>query len=155
MAASTTSSLIWGWNSALDNSSLYGEGLGQMSQQSILLTAIRCWQRILSFGRDREPALQGAQNRTEYSVAAGSQDALASLCDACRGLLPGAILNFTQAVEINSTSEKGDAVHIPTPLREQEAVTAIKALEACAAAAITTLRYGTEIRPPPFSCRPT
>jgi hypothetical protein len=55
-------------------------------------------------------------------------------------------LNFTQAVEINSTSEKGDAVHIPTPLREQEAVTAIKALEACAAAAITTLRYGTEIR---------
>ncbi|KAK4238150.1 CoA-transferase family III domain-containing protein [Achaetomium macrosporum] len=146
MAASTTPSLIWGWNSALDNSSLYGEGFGQMSQQSILLAAVRCWQRVIPFRKDRESALQGPQNRAQHSVAAGSQEALTSLCATCRGLLPGAISTFTQAVDIKSTSEKGDAVHFPTPLREQEAVTAIKALEACAAAAIATLRYGTDVR---------
>jgi hypothetical protein len=53
-------------------------------------------------------------------------------------------LAFTEAVEITATSAQGDAVHFPTPLREQEATAAIKALEACAAAAIAQVRYGAE-----------
>jgi hypothetical protein len=77
-------------------------------------------------------------------VVAGAKDALAKLCLACRTELPEAILAFADAVEITSASGKGDEVHFPCPLREQEAVTAIKALEACAAAAIAQLRYGME-----------
>jgi hypothetical protein len=55
-------------------------------------------------------------------------------------------LTFTHAVEVKSTSGKGDQVCFPTPLREQETAAAIKALEACAAAAIAKLRYGEETK---------
>ncbi|SPQ22319.1 77fa5a5c-196a-474c-9865-0bd20da78203 [Thermothielavioides terrestris] len=115
-----------------------------MSQQGGLLTALRCWPRITTFKREAESASQGPQQRAKHSVVAGAKDALAKLCLACRTELPEAILAFADAVEITSASGKGDEVHFPCPLREQEAVTAIKALEACAAAAIAQLRYGME-----------
>ena len=44
-------------------------------------------------------------------------------------------------IEISSRSEHGDQAHFPSPLREQEAIIAIKALEACTAAAIGKLRH--------------
>jgi len=62
------------------------------------------------------------------------------------GELPASVLAFTETVEVTSTSKKGDEVYFPTPLREQEAGAAIKALEACAAAAIAELRYRIESR---------
>ncbi|KAK4043234.1 CoA-transferase family III domain-containing protein [Parachaetomium inaequale] len=136
---SAASSMGWAWNGAVDKQG------ARVSQQSIMLSAFRCWQRLMTSKKDREPAANGSQTRTQqHSVAAGAREALQSLCTTSLGELPGAILAFTETVEVTSTSEKGDEVYFPTPLREQEATAAIKALEACAAAAIAKLRYGTE-----------
>lgn len=141
---STASSVGWAWNGAGDKTPLYGEGVEQLSQQNILLSALRSWQRLLPFKKDRAPTSKGARRLTQHSVAVGAQEALQKLRTTCRGELPEALLDFTGTVEVTSTSEKGDEVHFPTPLREQEATAAIKALEASAAAAIAKLRYGTE-----------
>jgi hypothetical protein len=123
---------------------LYREGVEQLSQQNILLSALRCWQRLLPFKKDRAPTARDAPRLARHSVAAGAQEALQKLRTTCRGELPEALLAFTKTVEVTSTTEKGDEVHFPSPLREQEATAAIKALEASAAAAIAKLRYGTE-----------
>ncbi|KAL2019667.1 hypothetical protein VTK56DRAFT_9286 [Thermocarpiscus australiensis] len=81
-----------------------------------------------------------------YSVVRGAQQALKSLCTICRSELPESIFPLARTVEITSTLGEGDGVHFPTPLKEQDAATAIKALEASLAAAIANLRYGTESR---------
>lgn len=81
-----------------------------------------------------------------YSVSNGTQEALERLSQACQEELPQAIFPFTRTVEITSTLGGGDDVHFPTPLKEQDTAAAIKALEACAVAAISNLRYGAESR---------
>ncbi len=53
-------------------------------------------------------------------------------------------MKLTGSVEVTASSEEGDSIHFPTPLRAQETVAAIKGLEGCAAAAIAKLRYGDE-----------
>ncbi|KAL2128601.1 hypothetical protein VTI74DRAFT_8952 [Chaetomium olivicolor] len=48
----------------------------------------------------------------------------------------------TKAVDFSATSGRGDKVHLPTPLREQELAAAVKALEGLIADAIVELQYG-------------
>lgn len=142
--APTPPSMAWGWDGDVDKTHFSGNDAEQVSHHNILLSVFRYWQRLMAFKNDREPAANGTQPLTRHSVAAGTQAALQKLCTTSLDELPGAILAFTETVDVTSTPEKGDEVYFPTPLREQEATAAIKALEACAAAAIAKIRYGTE-----------
>lgn len=72
--------------------------------------------------------------------------ALKSLLAACSHQLPGAFLHHLANVEFSAPTTSSDEVCFPCPLREQEAIAAIKALEACAAAAIADLRFGPQVR---------
>lgn len=54
--------------------------------------------------------------------------------------LPAEFLQYVERVRFLKYSKTGDAVCFPCPLREQEAVAALKALEGCAAAAIANIR---------------
>jgi hypothetical protein len=134
----------WGWNGDVDKPPFSGNDAEQVSHQNVLLSVFRYWQRLMAFKNDREPAANGTRPLTRHSIAAGTQAALQKLCTTSLGELPGAVLAFTETVDVTSTPGKGDEVYFPTPLREQEATAAIKALEACAAAAIAKIRYGTE-----------
>ncbi len=140
---STPSSLSWAWDHQADREPSCREGLGPISPQTVLLSALRRWQLLMTPQKGCEPALPSPQSHPRYSVAAGTRDALHKLAASCAGELPEPILTFLENVEITSTSERGDAVHFPTPLREQETAAAIKALEASAVGAIAHLRYGT------------
>ncbi len=143
---STPSPLGWAWDHQAEREPLRREGLGSISPQSVLLSALRRWQLLMKPQKGCEPVSPSPQSHPRHSVAAGTRDALHKLGASCRGELPEPILAFTENVEITSTSGRGDAVHFPTPLREQETAAAIKALEASAVAAIAHLRYGTSSR---------
>lgn len=112
----------------------------------ILFSAFRCWQRITAFKKKPRLATEVQKDTPRYSVVRGAHDALQRLCNVCGNDLPQDVLSLATTVEIASMSGKGDGVHFPSPLREQDAATAIKALEASAAAAIADLRYGKENR---------
>ncbi|KAK3901246.1 CoA-transferase family III domain-containing protein [Staphylotrichum tortipilum] len=140
--ASTFPSLLWSWGGDANQGLLYRDGVGEVSQESILLAACRNWQRLAALKNDLEPTMPAPHKQTRYSVAAGARDALRNLAAALGEELSEDIMKLTGTVELTAASEKGDFVHFPTPLRAQEAVAAIKAVEGCAAAAIAKLRYG-------------
>jgi len=79
-------------------------------------------------------------------VADGASAALQALLASCHAQLPAPCLKHVQNVHFTSSSPSGEAVFFPCPLKEQELVAATKALEACLAAAIADLRYGSERR---------
>ncbi len=80
------------------------------------------------------------------TVSAGASAAFKSLCGACEDYLQGSWLaGHVQNVHFKP-SPSGKAVFFPCPLKELEAVAALKALEACLAAAIADQRYGREQR---------
>lgn len=87
------------------------------------------------------------QTRRPYSVVDGAKSALHSLLLSMHGQVSDDIVDYAKEVLFSSTSPSGAALHFPCPLREQEATAAIKALEACAAAAIADLRYDVKPRP--------
>jgi hypothetical protein len=82
-----------------------------------------------------------------YSVVRGAEAALAGLLESCRDELPTGITNHVWDVCFESSSPEEAALHFPCPLKEQEATAAIKALEACAVAAMADLRYGWNTNP--------
>ncbi|XXH04656.1 hypothetical protein Hte_011075 [Hypoxylon texense] len=77
---------------------------------------------------------------TPVSVIAGSKDAFRLLWKSTETEVPDEFLQYVERVVFRTCSKLGDAVCFPCPLREQEAVAAIKALEGCAAAAIADIR---------------
>jgi len=81
-----------------------------------------------------------------YSVRAGASRALQSLLAACDKVLPEQIRQQADNVLFSSKRGAGDQIHFPTPLREQDATAAIKALEASVAAAFANFRYGKDFR---------
>ena len=83
----------------------------------------------------------------KYSVVDGAYVSLRKLAQICRDQLPEDFLSSTGNVVFVSQAGPGDDVYFPCPLKEQEAVGAIKALEACAAASIANLRYGVPGKP--------
>ncbi|KAM0334189.1 hypothetical protein ACHAQA_001209 [Verticillium albo-atrum] len=77
-----------------------------------------------------------------YSVKQGAETALSTLLVTCRSELPAAFIqNFHRVVFKDALD---DDVYFPSPLKEQEAVASIKALEGLAAAAIANLHDGHE-----------
>jgi len=74
-----------------------------------------------------------------HSVTEEAYQALDQLVASC-GELPDDFLVHRQNVVFSTQGLKTDTVHFPCPLREQEAMLAIKAVEACAAAAIADLK---------------
>jgi hypothetical protein len=82
-----------------------------------------------------------------YSIVLGAKDALADLLESCGDELPTGIINHVQDVYFAASSPEEAALHFPCPLKEQEATAAIKALEACAVAAIADLRNGWNTNP--------
>ncbi|KAI0180481.1 CoA-transferase family III [Hypoxylon sp. FL1284] len=75
-----------------------------------------------------------------YSVGEGSRDAFELLWKSTESEVPDEFLRHAGRVRFLKGSDSGDAICIPCPLREQEAVAALKALEGCAAAAVADLR---------------
>lgn len=77
-----------------------------------------------------------------YTTAAGSIAALHALVASCQGQLPPELLPYIQKVYFTSLFGDDDVLYFPCPFKAREAVSALKALEGCAAAAIADLRYG-------------
>lgn len=75
-----------------------------------------------------------------YSVSEGSRDAFRLLWKSVETEIPDEFLQHVDRVVFRKYSDLGDAICFPCPLREQEAVAALKALEGCAAAAIANIR---------------
>jgi len=82
------------------------------------------------------------QSLATGSVGEGAREALRALLDSCQDHVPDAFRANIHNVHFTSSSPTREMVLFPCPLKEQEAVAAIKALEACGAAAIADLRYG-------------
>ncbi|KAK4186529.1 CoA-transferase family III domain-containing protein [Podospora australis] len=120
------------------------EGLNHASQQTLLLfSALRCcWQQLGTLKMDTRYISKASPKPKTYSVVAGAKNALETLQDLCKHELPEDILALAGKVKITSSSGNGDKIHFPTPLKEQDATAAIKALEAQVAGAIANLRYG-------------
>lgn len=81
-------------------------------------------------------------NTASYSVKNGASMALEALLKKCRDQLPRGISERIGGVKFKSSSEKGDVVLFPCPLKQQEAVGAIKGLEGVMASALANLRPG-------------
>ena len=81
-------------------------------------------------------------NTDTYSVKGGASKALKELFKACHEQLPKKIPVSIGDVTFTSSSGKGDVVLFPCPLKQQEAVGAIKGLEAIMASALAKHRYG-------------
>ncbi|KAI0145698.1 CAIB/BAIF family enzyme [Hypoxylon sp. NC0597] len=75
-----------------------------------------------------------------HSVSEGAKDAFNHLWESTKTELPMAFLKYFEQVLFLKYSRTGDTVCFPCPLREQETVAALKALEGCAAAAIADIR---------------
>ncbi len=84
--------------------------------------------------------------RIGYSVVNGASTALHYLLLLCEKQIPEAAAIRHARNVLFTASPGGDVSYFPTPLREQETVAAIKALEACLAASIADLRHGAESR---------
>ncbi|KAI1450849.1 CoA-transferase family III [Annulohypoxylon stygium] len=76
----------------------------------------------------------------KHSVGEGAKDALKQLLRSTKTELPKEFLKSAERVLFLKNSRTGDTVCLPCPLREQEMVAALKALEGCAVAAITDVR---------------
>ncbi|KAI1766351.1 CoA-transferase family III [Hypoxylon sp. FL1150] len=74
------------------------------------------------------------------SVSEGSRDAFTHLWKSTETEVPNEFLQYVDRVVFRKSTVSGDAVCFPCPLRQQEAVAALKALEGCAAAAIADVR---------------
>ncbi|KAI0834939.1 hypothetical protein F5Y06DRAFT_145445 [Hypoxylon sp. FL0890] len=81
-----------------------------------------------------------------HSVSEGAKHAFRYLWKSTQTELPNEFLKYVEQVVFLKYSRTGDTVCFPCPLREQEAVAALKALEGCAAAAIADTRGATRER---------
>lgn len=80
-----------------------------------------------------------------YSLQKGIHSALKDLLRTADGLVPLEVKNHLRDVTFESKGH-GDVIGLPCPLKETEAVTALKAVEASTIAAITDLRFGMDKR---------
>ncbi|KAF6237121.1 hypothetical protein HO173_004589 [Letharia columbiana] len=80
-----------------------------------------------------------------YSLQKGIHSALKDLLRTADGLVPLEVKNHLRDMTFESKGH-GDVIGLPCPLKETEAVTALKAVEASTIAAITDLRFGMDKR---------
>ncbi|CAF9916540.1 MAG: hypothetical protein ALECFALPRED_010783 [Alectoria fallacina] len=80
-----------------------------------------------------------------YSLQKGIRSALQDLLRSADDLVPEEVRNHLRGMSFESESH-GDDIGLPCPLKETEAVTALKAVEASTVAANTDLRFGMDKR---------
>ena len=81
----------------------------------------------------------------KYSLTDGTKSALKSLLDVSSEEIPDGFYDYIKRVRFHSVEGEG-RISLPCPFKETEAVSALKAVEAAAVAALTDLRYGHEER---------
>ncbi|KAI1752945.1 CoA-transferase family III [Xylaria castorea] len=86
------------------------------------------------------PTLAAAPREACYSVSSNANRALKILLQASQSELPTEFFRYSKDIVFDSRSTTGDSVCLPSPLRQQEACAALKALEGCAVAAIADLQ---------------
>ena len=91
--------------------------------------------------RDSVSPCADMTNHKPYSVVEGASVALKDLVAKCGTEIPEEALGYVRDVNYYSSTEDGDVVLFPCPLKEQEAVAAIKGLESRMASAIAELRF--------------
>lgn len=84
-------------------------------------------------------------NVKPYSLQKGIHSALKFLLRTADGLVPEEVRAHLRHVSFESEGH-GDDIGLPCPLKETEAVTALKAVEASTVAAISDLRFGVDER---------
>ncbi|KAH9900609.1 CoA-transferase family III [Xylariomycetidae sp. FL2044] len=85
-----------------------------------------------------DPSSSGGRGR--YTVSQGAKDAFDCIVQSSNSELPTEFLHYVQDAVFSKRTYVADAVCFPCPLREQEALAALKALEGCVAAAVADLR---------------
>ena len=80
-----------------------------------------------------------------YSLHEGIHSALQDLLQAADGLVTPEVKYLLRDVSFDSTGH-ADNISLPCPLKEIEAVTALKAVEASTVAAVAGLRFGMDKR---------
>lgn len=81
----------------------------------------------------------------EYSLSSGTKSALETLLHFARQEIPTAFQVYINNVRFRSIEGEG-RISLPCPLKETEAVSALKSVEASAIAALADLRYGYQDR---------
>jgi len=85
------------------------------------------------------------QKNQDYSVRDGCRRALQRLLQLAGQQLPGEVREHVKDVAF-STPKGRNVVHLPCPFQETEATSALKAVEACVAAAMADLRFSSKRR---------
>lgn len=80
-----------------------------------------------------------------YSLQKGIHSALRDLLGTADGVVPEEVRTHLRDVSFESEGHADD-IALPCPLKETEAVTALKAVEASTVAAISDLRFGMDKR---------
>ena len=86
--------------------------------------------------------LPGPSSGPSYSIRDGARGAFQELLKASHQELPAEFLQQQDHVDFIAHVAEDDKPLFPCPLKEQEAVAAIKALEGAIAASIADLRFG-------------
>ncbi|KAH6681657.1 CoA-transferase family III domain-containing protein [Halenospora varia] len=94
---------------------------------------------------DRYTEDDKGQPAARYSVIDAARQAISQLQKLAQDQLPADILKHVQDVQLTSTTDKTQ-IYFPCPFKETEATVALKSIEACAVAALATLRYGEQPR---------
>ena len=81
----------------------------------------------------------------KYSLKTGTATALSALLDVAKQEIPNGFYDHITGVKFQSIEEEA-RISLPCSFKETEAVSALKAVEAGAVAALTDLRYGLEKR---------
>lgn len=82
---------------------------------------------------------------SRYSLESGTLAALEALLERSRNEIPEAFREHVGQVTFHS-AERESRISLPCPFKETEAVSALKAVEAGAVAALTDLRHGKQSR---------
>ncbi|KIM95055.1 hypothetical protein OIDMADRAFT_172141 [Oidiodendron maius Zn] len=82
---------------------------------------------------------------TSYSVVRGVRQAIGALSEAAGHQIPAEINRHIKDVSLTNATD-GSRVSFPCPLKEAEAIVALKAVEASAVAAIADIRFGAKER---------
>jgi hypothetical protein len=90
-------------------------------------------------GQDRTPSPASSTGEISYSVSRNASQALKLLFRVSSSELPVEFAQYVQDVVFEARSATGDSASFPSPLRQQEACAALKALEGCAVSAIANL----------------
>jgi hypothetical protein len=89
---------------------------------------------------------KGAVNKVAYSVTRGTRGALNLLLKLAKAHLSEESLQFLLNNDVVFQTSKPELPAFPCPLKQTEAIAALKAVEASVAASIANLRYGAKQR---------